>query len=144
MSRQTDRWDKYCLNVARLTANLSYCERLKVGAVATLATRIVCTGFNGTLPGMDNCCEDTIYGKLVTKPTTEHAERNLIGFAAKNGIALLGAHLYITHAPCVECAKMIITSGFSKVIWGEQYRCDSGLQLLREAGISEYQLIERV
>ena len=84
----SDKWDKYFISVARLTAGLSYAKKLQVGAVAVKDKRIICTGYNGTLPGTDNCCEHEIKEwdhvnnkeivRLKTKETVEHAERNLI------------------------------------------------------------------
>ena len=103
-----DKWQNYFSQVADLTAELSYCVKLKVGAIAVKDRRIICTGYNGTLPGTDNCCEieikDTVTGlvTLKTEIETEHAERNLIAHAAKHGISLDGASLYITHSPCVH------------------------------------------
>lgn len=135
------KWDNYFISVAKLTAQLSYCERLKVGAVAVRDKRIIATGFNGTLPGMDNCCEIEIFdeeinqNRLKTKDETEHAERNLIAYAARNGIALRDSSLYITHAPCIECAKSVINAGFNSVYWSDKYRNTDGLEFLKRFNI---------
>lgn len=137
-----NKWDSYFIAVAKLTAELSYCEKLKVGAVAVRDNRIIATGFNGTLPGMDNCCEVEVFDSdsqqyvLQTKSETEHAERNLIAYAARNGIALKDATLYITHAPCIECAKSIINAGFKTVYWHSKYRSLDGLRFLQRFNIS--------
>lgn len=141
-----DRWQKYFISVAELTAELSYCVRLKVGAVAVRDKRVICTGYNGTLPGMDNCCEieiiDSVTGekRLTTKDETEHAERNLIAHSARHGIALLDSSLFITHAPCMECAKAIVNAGFKDVYWRNIYRSPDGLLLLQKHGVSTFQV----
>jgi len=123
------------MQVAREVASLSYCEKKKVGAVAVHFRRIICTGYNGTLPGFDNCCEYVLNGELKTHPHTQHAERNLIAHAAKRGIALDGAGLFVTLAPCIECAKMIIASGFSLVCYEEDHKQNEGIDLLTSAGV---------
>lgn len=130
-----DKFDKYFLAVARLTAGLSYCKRLQVGAVAVRERRIICVGYNGTLPGQDNCCEELRNGRITTKDETEHAERNLVAYAARNGIALAGCELYITHTPCVECAKVIANAGFIRVYAAEFYRSNAGIELLERLGV---------
>jgi dCMP deaminase len=136
-----DKWQQYFSKVADLTAELSYCTKLKVGAIAVRDRRIICTGYNGTLPGTDNCCEievkdpETGIVTLKTRLETEHAERNLIAHAAKHGIALNQAELYITHAPCVQCAKAIINSGIIAVYWKNAFKTDEGLRLLNKIGV---------
>lgn len=133
------------MSVACLTAGLSYCVKLKVGAVAVKDKRIICTGYNGTLPGMDNCCEIEIIGAngekiLKTKEETEHAERNLIGYSARHGIALLDASLFITHSPCTQCAKAIANAGFKEVYWREEFKSREGLLLLARFNIPTFQV----
>ena len=128
--RNEQRWQYYFMDVALLTSQLSHCIKLKVGAIAVRERRIICTGFNGTLPGACNCCEEEVDGVLKTKPDTEHAERNLIYHAARHGIALEGADLYVTHAPCVVCARAIIMAGIASVSYRHDYKSDAGLNLL--------------
>jgi len=144
MCNTMKRWDTYFLNVARLTASLSYCKKLQVGAVAVMNRRIICTGYNGTLPGSDNCCEDIIIvdgvETLKTRDTVEHAERNLISFAASSGIALERATLYITHSPCMQCAKAIANAGFVRVVYAEPFKADNGIELLKSLRIETCQL----
>lgn len=137
--RSEIRWRHYFMDVASLTADLSYCKELKVGAVAVRDKRIICTGFNGTLPGADNCCEECVGGVVRTKDDTEHAERNLIGHAAKHGIALLNSDLYVTHAPCVVCARAIIIAGFASVSYRHEYKSNAGIELLKTHNIPTLQ-----
>jgi dCMP deaminase len=134
------KWDEYFINVAKLTSKLSYCTRLKVGAVAVKDKRIICNGYNGTPAGTDNCCEEWIEDGDIgsgwkTKLETSHAEENLISYSAKNGISLDGATLYLTHSPCIQCAKLIKNSGINKVIYSEEYRDDSGMQYLKKLNV---------
>jgi dCMP deaminase len=120
------------MDVAVRTSELSYATRLKVGAVAVRDKRIVCVGFNGTPPGLPNVCESD----GVTLPTVLHAEENLILFAAKNGISLNGCSIYITHQPCLNCARMIYGAGISDVTYKEIYRTSEGLEFLESVGVT--------
>lgn len=130
------QWHKYFMEIALLTSGLSYAEKMKVGAVAVRDKRVLCTGYNGTPPGSSNSCEhfSTELNKLVTLPEVEHAERNLMYYAAKNGIRLDGAELYITHTPCVQCARGILLSGFSRVYYRNLHKSD-GMDFLAQHNI---------
>lgn len=119
------------MDVARRTASLSYAERLKVGAVAVKDKRIVCIGFNGTPEGLPNACEKDGH----TLPSVLHAEENMILFAAKNGISLKDCSVYITHAPCINCARMIYGAGIKSVTYCEAYRSCEGLDFLESVGV---------
>jgi dCMP deaminase len=132
------------MNVAGLTADLSYAKELKVGCVAVLTNRIICCGFNGRPPNRDNACELTTMKDgevvLITHPEVEHAEMNLITYAAKNGIALCGAYLYCTHSPCMRCARAIFNSGFTRLYFHEYFKNMDGLNFLEEMGVVYEQL----
>ena len=123
--------DKYFIDMAILTSKQSYSKRNKVGAILEKDGRVLITGYNGTLPGDTNICEI----KDITKDNVVHAEQNVISFAAKYGIATKDCALYVTLSPCVLCAKMIIQAGITEVIYKEDYRDISGLQLLRDNNI---------
>lgn len=125
------KFKEYFMNVAQLTANLSYAERLKVGAVLVRDKRILLCGYNGTPPGSDNQLEQD----GITKPDVSHAEENLIIYAAKNGISLKDTELFITHSPCPTCSRLIYGSGIKKIYYRECYRDKSGLDFLRKLGI---------
>jgi len=118
-------------------AKLSKCQRAKVGAVIAKNGRVISTGYNGTPSGLDNCCEET---PEKSKNTVIHAEMNCILFAAKEGHATNGCHLFVTLSPCVECSKAIIQAGITKVFYSEKYRDESGINLLREAGVTVVRL----
>ena len=127
----------YFMRVAEATAEQSYAEKLKVGAVAVNDGRIICTGYNGTPPGEDNRCEDRVPDfdnigswKLQTRPDVEHAERNLIYFAARKGIRLEGASLFVTTSPCMECARAIFNAGIAEVHYKDLFNDTTGLEWL--------------
>ena len=93
--------------------------------------RIISDGYNGTPSGFDNVCEEN----NVSFPYVLHAEANAITKLARSHNNSDGSTLYVTASPCLECAKLIIQAGIRRVIYGEAYRLDDGLQLLRRAGI---------
>jgi dCMP deaminase len=144
----TDRKKAYFMRVAEETALLSHAVKLKVGAVAVRDNRIICTGYNGTGPGEDNCCEtvhfhqdDPAQRYLKTKDNVTHAEKNLIDFAARKGIALEGAELFVTHSPCMACARSIANVGFTHVYYKTNFSHVEGLEYLKEArGVTITQL----
>lgn len=123
------------MEMAKVAAKQSYAKRLQVGAIAVKDHRILSVGYNGTFPGADNNCENLIDGKLVTKKEVIHAEMNLIYKLARDGESGADADLFITHAPCFECAKAILSVGFKKVWFRNEYKSDEGVQLLKANGI---------
>ena len=150
------------MKTALLWAGNSSCSRLQVGAVIAKDTRIISTGYNGTISGMSNCCEDTHtclcrtnnagvvykeaeddcnickgYGIIsTTKGEVLHAEQNALMFALRNGTSTVGASMYVTHSPCATCAKLIAQSGISHVYYAEAYRDPCGIDLLKRANIT--------
>lgn len=124
------------MDIAEVAASNSYAEKLKVGAVAVKDHRILSIGYNGTPPGFDNKCEDVESdGGMKTRKEVIHAEMNLIYKMARDGESGKGATLFITHAPCYECAKAILSVGFSNVYYRNTYRDNSGVELLRNNGV---------
>lgn len=129
--------DKYYIKVAQLCANNSYALKLKVGAVIVKDDQIISDGFNGTPCGFENRCETkNINGELKTLPYVLHAESNAILKCAKYGKSTNGATLYITHSPCIECAKLIIQAGIVRVVYLDVYRTIDGIVILRKSGIN--------
>lgn len=129
--------DKYYIKVAQLCANNSYALKLKVGAVIVKDDQIISDGFNGTPCGFENRCETkNINGELKTLPYVLHAESNAILKCAKYGKSTNGATLYITHSPCIECAKLIIQAGIVRVVYLDVYRTIDGIIILRKSGIN--------
>lgn len=120
------------LKMARIWAENSYCKRRQVGALIVKDKMIISDGYNGTPSGFENVCEDE---NNVTKSYVLHAEANAITKIARSSNNSDGATLYVTAAPCIECAKLIIQAGISRVIYSEEYRIEDGINLLRRAGI---------
>jgi cytidine/deoxycytidylate deaminase family protein len=120
------------LRMARIWAENSYCVRRKVGALVVKDKMIISDGYNGTPSGFENVCEDD---HNVTKPYVLHAEANAITKLARSSNNSDGSTLYVTAAPCIECSKLIIQSGIKRVVYGEKYRLEEGIELLRKANI---------
>lgn len=125
--------DARYLRMAKIWAENSYCERRQVGALIVKDKMIISDGYNGTPHGFENICEDETGN---TKPYVLHAEANAITKIAKTSNSSLGATMYITASPCIECAKLIIQSGIIRVVYSEEYRKTEGIELLERAGIS--------
>ena len=124
--------DERYLRMARIWAENSYCERRQVGALIVRGDAIISDGYNGTPSGFENICEDE---NNKTKPYVLHAESNAITKVAKSNNSSLGATLYVTASPCIECAKLIIQAGIRRVVYSENYRSVDGIELLQKAGI---------
>jgi len=127
-----DKFDLRYMQMARIWAENSYCERRKVGAILVKERMIISDGFNGTPSGFPNVCED---GNNVSLPYVLHAEANAITKVARSNNSSDGATLYITDSPCIECSKLIIQAGIRRVVYGRQYRLTDGIELLKRAGI---------
>jgi dCMP deaminase len=98
--------------------------------------RIISIGYNGMPAGWSNVCEDiTEEGDLKTKSEVLHAETNAIAKLARSNESGLGADLFVTHSPCLECAKLIFQAGIKKVFFGKDYRDDSGIKFLVQSGV---------
>lgn len=124
--------DMRYLRMASIWAENSYCVRRKVGALIVKDKMIISDGYNGTPSGFENVCEDD---EGHTKPYVLHAEANAITKVAKSGNSSLGATLYVTASPCIECSKLIIQAGIKRVVYKDEYRLTDGVDLLRKAGI---------
>ena len=129
------------MEVAKTFANLSSAQRLKVGAIVVKDDRIISIGYNGMPSGWDNCCEDFIrqdevgHTVLKSKPEVLHAESNAIAKLAKSPESGDGASIFITHSPCIECAKLIYQSGITTVYYEESYRSTQGIDFLEKSDI---------
>ena len=126
------------MKVAKLFAEHTTAERLKVGCVIVKDTRIVSYGYNGTPAGWSNVCENE---NNVSVPEVYHAETNALTKLIKSSESSEGAILFVTHAPCLSCAKFIHQSGIARVYYGEIYKDNKnkinndGLDFLSKAGI---------
>ena len=132
-----EKFDSSYLEMAGIWARNSYCKRRQVGALIVKDKMIISDGYNGTPAGFENICEEE---SGATKPYVLHAEANAITKVAKSGNSSLGATLYVTASPCMECAKLIFQSGIKRVVYKDEYRLTDGIDLLKRAGIE----VERV
>jgi dCMP deaminase len=132
LNSKQDILDKRYMQMAQIWAGNSYCERRKVGALLIKDKMIISDGYNGTPSGFENVCEDE-FNK--TKAYVLHAEANAITKVARSHNSSDGATLYVTASPCIECAKLIIQAGITRVVYGELYHMQDGLELLQRAGI---------
>lgn len=143
------------MDVAERFAKLSSAKRLQVGAIVVKDDRIISIGYNGMPAGWTNVCEEKVYAtewsvdnahweyqdedgtmyNLKTKPQVVHAEANAIAKLAKSTESGEGATMFLTHAPCVDCAKQIYTAGINKVYYNHNYRDADGIDFLRAASV---------
>ena len=129
--------DTRYLRMAHIWSENSYCTRRKVGALIVKDKMIISDGYNGTPSGFPNVCEGD---DGLTLPCVLHAEANAITKIARSGNNSDGATLYVTDAPCIECAKLIIQAGIVRVVYARSYRLTDGIDLLRQAGIEVEQV----
>ena len=141
------KFQQLYMDWAHRAADLSYARRLKVGAVVVKDDTVISYGYNGMPAGWDNNCEfeftnpQTRITELLTRAEVLHAESNAIAKLAKSNNSGLGADLFVTHSPCIHCAKLIYQSGIGRVYYGANYRDDAGIQFLKQSGIEVKQLI---
>lgn len=134
------------MDVAETFAELSHARRLHVGAIVVKDDRIISIGYNGMPAGWDNDCEDQTYDEdgfhitLKTKPEVLHAETNAIAKLAKSTESGDGAVLFVTHSPCLDCAKLIFQSGIRSVFYRNSYRSTDGTTFLEKSGITVKQV----
>jgi dCMP deaminase len=138
------------MKTAETFAELSHARRLHVGAIVVKDDRIISIGYNGMPAGWDNNCENEVTIEveddyetvLKSKPEVLHAETNAIAKLAKSTESGFNASMFITHAPCLDCAKLIFQSGISSVFFRDAYRSEDGIQFLTKSGVKVEQLGE--
>lgn len=157
----------FYLSLALQCAAMSRAVRLKVGCVIVKDDNVISFSWNGTPTGWDNECENIefvaeagqdyeemtargyVFGcdadlagyvRRVTKPEVIHAESNAISKLARSASSGSGADLFVTHSPCMDCAKLIYQAGIRRVFWRENYRDDSGLKFLQKSGVEVQQI----
>ena len=135
------------MKTAETFAELSHARRLHVGAIVVKDDRIISIGYNGMPAGWDNNCEDEIGHvldsdenvveiRLKSKSEVLHAETNAIAKLAKSTESGANATMFITHSPCLDCAKLIFQSGITSVFYRESYRSEDGIQFLTKSGVT--------
>jgi dCMP deaminase len=129
----------YFMSMAELTASLSYAKRLQVGALIVKGNRIVGTGYNGMPTDWDNVCEEVVppnewveFEQLKTKPEVLHAEMNALMKLAKSSESGNNAAIFITHSPCIDCAKGIYQAGIKEVYYKNDYHSSQGIEFLEK------------
>ena len=136
-----DKFITAYMDVAERFAQLSSAKRLQVGAIVVKDDRIISIGYNGMPSGWDNCCEEwegeDEWGNTIWKSKKEvlHAESNAIAKLARSSESGEGAAIFITHAPCIDCAKLIYQSGIATVYYKNEYRSTQGVDFLNKSNI---------
>ena len=128
-------WDRYFMNLAREAATRSTCPRKAVGAIVVRDKAVLATGYNGSLRGLPHCTE---VGCLIESDhcvRTVHAEANALLQAARHGVSIDGADIYVTASPCWDCFKLIVNAGVRRVLYGEFYRDLRILDFAGQAGV---------
>jgi dCMP deaminase len=140
------------MQTAKIFAELSHARRLHVGAIVVKDDRIISIGYNGMPAGWDNNCEDESVEPyagfegsihrivLKTKPEVLHAESNSISKLARSSESGDGSVMFVTHAPCIDCAKLIFQSGIRQVFYGEEYRSRAGIDFLEKCHVEVKQV----
>jgi dCMP deaminase len=136
------------MDVAERFAQLSSAVRLQVGAIVVKDDRIISIGYNGMPAGWDNVCENIIgYDKgkpvLNSKPEVLHAESNAVSKLARSNESGMDATMFVTHAPCLDCAKLIYQSGISSVYYRNSYRDVAGVEFLEKSGVTVTQVDDK-
>ncbi|SFG87042.1 dCMP deaminase [Desulfotomaculum arcticum] len=140
---QRPSWDSYFMEITTVVASRSTCLRRKVGAIIVRDNRILTTGYNGAPAGLRHCLEIGCLRESQGIPSGErhelcrglHAEQNALIQAALHGISIAGGTFYVTHQPCVLCAKMIANAGIKTIVYQGDYPDKLALEMLAEAGV---------
>ncbi|OLN33945.1 deoxycytidylate deaminase [Desulfosporosinus metallidurans] len=143
-------WDSYFMQMAHVVAGRSTCLRRQVGSVIVKDKQILSTGYNGSPSGLQHCDEVGCLRQSLGVPSGErheicravHAEQNALVQAAKHGVAIRGADLYVTHQPCALCTKLLINVGVKRVVYVHSYPDQLAVDMAREAGLEFEQLTE--
>ena len=133
------------IDIAYRVAELSHARRLKVGAVI-VKDDVITYGYNGMPSGWDNDCETEVWNvhdgscELKTRPEVLHAESNAVSKMAKSTVSANDADMFITHSPCIDCAKLIFQAGVKRVFYSKDYRSPAGIEFLQKSGVTVEQI----
>ena len=126
-----NKFDKFYMELAISVANFSYCKRKKVGAVF-VKDDILCVGYNGTISGMENNCEDS---NGETLPEVLHAESNMLSKIMNTTISSTNGTVYCTFSACLSCSKLLIQAKIKRFVYLDTHSDQSGLELMKKSGI---------
>ena len=137
-------WDEYFMTLANQVATRTTCIRRAVGCVLVRDKRILATGYNGAPSGLKHCAEVGCLRQQLNVPSGEkhelcralHAEQNALIQAARYGIPVAGATIYVNTQPCVMCAKMLINAGIKEIVYQNPYPDELAMSMLEESGIT--------
>ena len=135
MARARASWDEYFMNIAKEVATRSTCDRKHVGAVVVRDKSILATGYNGSVRGLGHCDDE---GHLMEDGhcvRTVHAEANAIVQAARHGMRIEEASIYVTASPCWGCFRLIANAGIVRIVFGEFYRDQKIFDVSQKLGI---------
>ena len=141
-----EKYVKAHMKAAQVYAELSTAERLQVGCVIVKDNTIIGIGYNGMPSGWDNVCETVKFKDFTgtvlmkSKPEVLHAETNAIAKVSRSSNSTDNADLFVTHAPCLECAKLIYQSGIKSVFYRDTYRSEDGIQFLQKCNVEVKQI----
>jgi dCMP deaminase len=143
--RRRASWDEYFMAIGRVASTRSTCDRKHVGAVVVRDRMILATGYNGSIRGLAHCDDEGHMMEDGHCVRTVHAEANAIVQAARNGVRLENADIYVTASPCFGCFKLIANAGIRRIVFGEFYRDERIFKLSEMLGIQlEHLPIETV
>jgi dCMP deaminase len=136
-------WDEYFMKLAKEVQTRTTCLRRPVGSIIVKDKRILATGYNGVPTGLRHCKETGCLRQQLGVPSGQrheicrglHAEQNALLQAARYGINIEGASIYVTTQPCVVCAKMLINAGIKEIIYENPYPDKLSMEMLNESGI---------
>jgi dCMP deaminase len=126
------RYDSLYMDIAIRYSEMSYAQRRQVGSVIIKDGTIISAGYNGMPHGMDNKCETDSF---LTRPEVLHAEANAIMRLTRSTTSSIGATMYCTLSPCIECSKLIYQAGITRLVYLNKYKCHSGIRLLEKLGV---------
>lgn len=135
-------WDTYFMEIAEQVATRATCDRKHVGAVIVRDKTILSTGYNGSIRGLEHCDDVGHMMEAGHCVRTIHAEANAIIQAAKNGVAIEGAFIYVTASPCWNCFKMVANAGIKRIVYGEFYRDERVHGMADTLGIEMLEITE--
>lgn len=137
-----EKFRSFYMTIAVASSHQSYATKLKVGAVIVTKTGLIGTGWNGMPPGFENECEYELEDRMKTKDEVIHAERNALDKLGRQGVSAEGAILFVTTAPCIECAKSLHAQGIREVYYLNKYKNAKGIQFLKRADVAVCKLKE--